>query len=195
MIKKYVGNILMTIGVVLLIIVSYGMFENKTHQNELIESFNAIKTEAALSLNEEGGETTTEKDSLAVSILRIPSIQLESPVVKGATSVKLNRALGMIDNLDEPGTTNGSSAIAGHQSHQFGQFFNRLNELQIGDSFELETSKDVFVYEVFNIQIVSPNNVEVLQRQEGISMLSLVTCYPERSNKYRLVVQAKQIEV
>ena len=64
-----------------------------------------------------------------MSILIIPSIQLESPVIDGATSANLNRALGMIMNLDAPGTLNGSSAISGHQSHQFGYFFNRLSEL------------------------------------------------------------------
>ena len=195
MIKKHVGNILMFIGVILLIIVSYGMFENKTHQNELMESFRAIKTEAALTSHGEPEETIIEKDSQAVSILRIPSIQLELPVVDGATSIKLNQALGMIENLDTPGTKNGSTAIAGHQSHQFGQFFNRLHELQVGDKFELEISTDVLVYEVFYIQVVSPNNVEVLSPQDGISMLSLITCYPARSNQYRLVVQAKQIEI
>lgn len=195
MTKKSVGNILMIIGCVLLVIVSYGMIENKTHQKELIESFKAIKTEAALASNEGTEKATTIKDSAAISILRIPSIQLESPVIEGTTSTKLNRALGMIANLDAPGTPNGSTAIAGHQSHQFGHFFNRLNELQIGDRLELETSTDLLVYEVFDIQIVKPNNVEVLSRQEGISMLSLVTCYPERSNKYRLVVQAKQQEI
>lgn len=129
-----------------------------------------------------------------MSILILPSIQLESPVIDGATSANLNRALGMIMNLDAPGTLNGSSAIARHQSHQFGYFFNRLNELQIGDKFELEVSTDTLVYEVFDIQIVKPNNVEVLNRQEGVFMLSLITCCPERSNKYRLVVQAKQVE-
>lgn len=195
MTKKSVGNILMIIGCVLLVIVSYGMIENKTHQKELIESFKAIKTEAALASNEGTEKATTIKDSAAISILRIPSIQLESPVIEGTTSTKLNRALGMIANLDAPGTPNGSTAIAGHQSHQFGHFFNRLNELQIGDRLELETSTDLLVYEVFDIQIVKPNNVEVLSRQEGISMLSLVTCYPERSNKYRLVVQAKRQEI
>ena len=195
MIKKHVGNILMFIGVILLIIVSYGMFENKTHQNELMESFRAIKTEAALTSHGEPEETIIEKDSQAVSILRIPSIQLELPVVDGATSIKLNQALGMIENLDTPGTKNGSTAIAGHQSHQFGQFFNRLHELQVGDKFELEISTDVLVYEVFYIQVVSPNNVEVLSTQDGKSMLSLITCYPARSNQYRLVVQAKQIEI
>lgn len=59
---------------------------------------------------------------------------------------------------------------------------------------EQYVSTDTLVYEVFDIQIVKPNNVEVLNRQEGISMLSLITCYPERSNEYRLVVQAKQVE-
>lgn len=195
MMKKSVGNILMIIGCVLLVIVSYGMIENKTHQKELIESFNAIKTEAALAPDEKTKKVITQKDSVAVSVLRIPTIQLESPVIDGATPAKLNQALGMIANLDAPGTPNGSSAIAGHQSHQFGHFFNRLNELQIGDRFELEISTDLLVYEVFDIQIVKPNNVEVLNRQEGISILSLITCYPERSNKYRLVVQAKQVEI
>lgn len=195
MMKKSVGNILMIIGCVLLVIVSYGMIENKTHQKELIESFKAIKTEAALAPDEKTKKVITQKDSVAISILRIPAIQLESPVIDGATPAKLNRALGMIANLDAPGTPNGSAAIAGHQSHQFGHFFNRLNELEIGDRFELEISTDLLVYEVFDIQIVKPNNVEVLNRQEGISILSLITCYPERSNKYRLVVQAKQVEI
>lgn len=194
MMKKSVGNMLMIIGYVLFITVCYGMIENKIHQKELIESFSAIQNETALASDVEVENTPTKKDSIATSILRIPSIQLESPVIDGATSDKLNRALGMIENLDAPGTPNGSSAIAGHQSHQFGYFFNRLNELQLGDKFELDVSTDTLVYEVFDIQIVKPNNVEILNRQEGISMLSLITCYPERSNKYRLVVQAKQVE-
>ncbi|TQR14242.1 sortase domain-containing protein [Psychrobacillus soli] len=41
--------------------------------------------------------------------------------------------------------------------------------------------------------IVTPENVDILNRQKGMTLLSLVTCYPERSNQFRLVVQAKQI--
>jgi sortase A len=100
----------------------------------------------------------------------------------------------MIAGLDEPGELNGSAAIAGHQSHVFGRFFNRLEELQIGDRFKLETRTATLQFEVFNIQIVKPENVNILERQKGISLLSLVTCYPERSNKFRLVVQAKKVE-
>ena len=172
MMKKSVGNMLMIIGCVLFITVCYGMIENKIHQKELIESFSAIQNETALASDVEVENTPTKKDSIATSILRIPSIQLESPVIDGVTSTNLNRALGMIMNLDAPGTLNGSSAIARHQSHQFGYFFNRLNELQIGDKFELEVSTDTLVYEVFDIQIVKSNNVDIESSGRSIYAVS-----------------------
>ncbi|WP_093267583.1 sortase [Psychrobacillus sp. OK032] len=75
----------------------------------------------------------------------------------------------------------------------FGQFFNRLNELQIGDQFEVETITETLQYEIFDIVVVKPENVDILKRQKGIMLLSLLTYYPERSNQFRLVVQAKQI--
>ncbi|MEI4769044.1 class D sortase [Psychrobacillus sp. FJAT-51614] len=199
--KKSLGNIMIGLGLVILILVGYGMMEHKRQQNELIQSFTAIKTEAATndSIDKTIGQAmnspkqeTREND--VVGILKIPEIELEAPVLKGATTDNLNKALGMINGLDDPGTLNGSTAIAGHQSHVFGQFFNRLNELKIGDRFELETSTDTLNFKVFNIQVVKPENVEILMRQEGISLLSLVTCYPERSNQFRLVVQAKKVE-
>ncbi|QFF97789.1 class D sortase [Psychrobacillus glaciei] len=197
--KKYVGNSLIGIGLLILFIVSYGVMENQQHQKELIESFTSIKTEAATEKAIVGVKATDaqqlkELKQEVVGILKIPSIHLKSPVLEGATPENLNRALGMIAGLDDPEELNGSSAIAGHQAHVFGQFFNRLNELQVGDRFELETRTDTLQFEVFNIQIVKPENVDILERQKGISLLSLVTCYPERSNMFRLVVQAKKVE-
>ncbi|MFJ7969962.1 class D sortase [Psychrobacillus sp. NPDC096389] len=194
--KKRIGNLLILIAISLLIITGYGMFENKQHQEQLIESFAGIKTEAATNkpIEVPHGSTQLIEGTRGVEgILNINAIDLKAPVVRGAAPEKLNKALGKIDGLDEFGTLNGTSAIAGHQSHVFGQFFNRLDELQIGDQFELETTTDTLQYEVFDIQVVKPENVDVLKRQKGITLLSLVTCYPERSNKLRLVVQAKQI--
>lgn len=194
--KKRIGNLLILIAISILIIVGYGMFENKQHQEQLIESFAGIKTEAATNkaLEVSHGSTPSIKETKEIEgILNIDAIDLKAPVVRGAAPEKLNKALGTIDGLDEFGTLNGTSAIAGHQSHVFGQFFNRLDELQIGDQFELETITDTLRYEIFDIQVVKPEKVDVLKRQKGITLLSLVTCYPERSNKFRLVVQAKQI--
>ena len=197
--KKWVGNFLMVAGLLLIVIVSYGVMENRHHQKELIQSFTAIKTEAAVTpelgvaVNSIKETNKNELPSQVEAILRIPKIELELAVLKGATPENLNSALGMIEGLDEPGVADGSTAIAGHQSHVFGQFFNRLNELKIGDQIELETNKDTLKYEVFGIEIVKPENVEILKSKKGISLISLVTCYPERSNKYRLVVQGRLV--
>lgn len=183
----------------MLIVVGGGMWKNKQHQEQLIQSFAGIKTEAATSNaievlpTKNGSALSSNEVDDVMGILNIDSIDLKAPVVRGAAPEKLNKALGMIEGLDEPGTQGGTSAIAGHQSHVFGQFFNRLDELQIGDQFEVETITETLQYEIFDIQIVKPENVDVLNRQKGITLLSLVTCYPERSNQFRLVVQAKQI--
>ncbi|MFJ5769395.1 class D sortase [Psychrobacillus sp. NPDC093180] len=201
MMKKHIGNLLILIAISMLIIVGHGMLKNKQHQEQLVESFANIKTEAATS-ESKGSQPTKDEDESTLSmeraddamgILTIDSIDLQAPVVRGAAPEKLNKALGTIDGLDEPETINGTSAIAGHQSHVFGQFFNRLNELQIGDQFELETITETLRYEIFDIVVVKPENVDILKRQKGITLLSLVTCFPERSNQFRLVVQAKQI--
>ena len=197
--KKWVGNFLMVAGLFLVVVVSYGVLENQHHQKELIQSFTSIKTEAAVTPElgvAANSIKETNKNKLpnqVKAILRIPKIELELAVLKGATPENLNRALGMIDGLDEPGVVGGSAAIAGHQSHIFGQFFNRLNELKIGDQFEIETNDEVLEYEVFGIEVVKPENVEILKSQKGVSLMSLVTCYPERSNKYRLVVQGRKV--
>ncbi|WP_144510246.1 class D sortase [Bacillus sp. FJAT-22090] len=197
--KKLIGNILILIAISILIFIADGMLKNKQHQDQLIQSFAGIKTEAATSKMMGGFSTniapnlSSEAANEVTGILRIDSIDLKAPVVRGATPAKLNKSLGTIDGLDEPGTLNGSAAIAGHQSHVFGQFFNRLDELQIGDKFSLETISETLHYEVFDIIVVKPENVGIVKRQKGITLISLITCYPERSNQFRLVVQAKQI--
>lgn len=190
------GNLLILIALSMLLIVGQGMLKNKQHQEQLVQSFAGIKTEAASSNIQESTQklprSFNESNEVA-GILNINSIDLKASVVKGADPEKLDKTLGTIDGLDEPGTPNGSTAIAGHQSHIFGQFFNRLDELQVGDHVELETITETLQFEVFNIEVVEPEDVGILKRQEGITLLSLVTCYPERSNKFRLIVQAKQI--
>lgn len=197
---KWIGNLLIAIGLASLVILLAGVKNNADQQNELMKAFVALKTEASDKTDDIEQFQIPEKLEAANipedmnGILSIPAIELKAPVLEGATPDNLNKALGAISGLDKPGVMNGSYAIAGHQSHIFGKFFNRLNELEKGDIFIFETAEETFRFQVFAIEIVNPEEVEVLEPQEGMAMLSLVTCYPENSNKYRLVVQAKLIE-
>ena len=197
--KKWLSNLMIIAGLILLITLGWGIKNTQDNQAGLIEAFEAVKTEASTGelFPKETFGNTAEAAGLpdgVEAVLTIPAIDLESPVLAGATPTNLDKALGSISGLNEPGQMDGSYAIAGHQAHVFGKFFNRLNELEKGDRFALETIGEEMEFEVFDIQIVKPEQVDVLEPKKGMAMVSLVTCYPENSNEFRLIVQAKKVD-
>ena len=199
--KKWIGNLLILTGAALLIWLWSGSNQVQKNQDQLIEAFAAVKDsgetgELRIVSDDESvkGKAKSTLPSNIEGVLSIPSIQLKSPVIAGASGENLNQSLASISGMDKPGVLNGSYAIAGHQSHVFGEFFNRLNELQVGEHFSYETMTETLTFEVFDIQIVKPSEVDSLNSQKGMALLSLITCYPERSNKYRLIVHSKRID-
>lgn len=197
--KKWLSNLMIIAGLVLLITLGWGIKNTQDNQADLIEAFEAVKTEASTgeAFQNEVFGNSAEAAGLpdgVEAVLTIPAIDLKSPVLAGATPANLDKALGSISGLDEPGQMDGSYAIAGHQAHVFGKFFNRLNELEKGDHFALETLEEEMEFEVFDIQIVKPEQVDVLEPEKGMALVSLITCYPENSNEFRLIVQAKKVD-
>ena len=200
---KWFGVSLMTVGAATLLLLASGVTSNKTQYTERLEAFETMKAEAAMVNNIQkpielkntiSKETANQQLSGVEGVLAIPQIDLKAPVLLGADEQTLAQGLGAIENMDAPGETNGSYAIAGHQSYVFGQYFNRLHELKEGQKFTFETVDGVQNYEIFAVQIVKPERVDVLDQRKDIALLSLITCYPERSNEFRLIVQAKRIE-
>lgn len=200
-ITKWIGTGFILAGAAILIWLTAGMQEKSSNERRQLEAFSAMKAEAATVgtavLPGQTKEDNARQDSVfnqIEGILEIPQIDLKAPVSYGADEQTLADGLGAIENMDEPGVEGGSYAIAGHQSYVFGQYFNRLHEMELGQRFTFDTLDGTQQYEVFDIRIVKPEQVEILDRQKGISLLSLITCYPERSNEFRLVVQAKRVE-
>jgi sortase A len=118
------------------------------------------------------------RDSLAaqsgapLGVLRISKIHLEAPVLDGTDDVTLNRGVGRIAGTARPGEQ-GNIGIAGHRDG----FFRGLKDVAAGDAIELKTLKGTDTYVVDRIQIVTPNNVDVL-RPGPVPLVTLVTCYP-----------------
>ncbi|MEZ7172823.1 class D sortase [Sporosarcina sp. OR05] len=194
---KWMGTLFIGCGCGLLIWLYAGNAKADNEQQEVIEAFKSIQVTEPLNETAEStsdGQAGSRDVSEVEGILSIPQIDLKAPVAKGADAQTLNRSLGAIEQMDPIGEVGGSYAIAGHQARVFGQFFNRLHEVEIGQELSFETLEKNLTFEVFNIKIVRPHEVDVLKARDGIAMLSLVTCYPAYSNDYRLVVQAKKIE-
>jgi|GEM_PF-154737 sortase A len=114
-----------------------------------------------------------EKQSgTALAVLRIPKIHLEAPLFEGTDVITLNHALGRIAGTARPGEP-GNIGIAGHRD----SFFRGLKDVSVGDTIELKTLQGTDTYIVDEIQIVKPQQVEVLQ-PKPVPSLTLVTCYP-----------------
>jgi sortase A len=107
-----------------------------------------------------------------LAVLRIPRIRLEAPLFEGTDEVTLNHAVGRIAGTARPGDR-GNIGIAGHRDG----FFRGLKDVSVSDRIELTTLRGTDIYVVDEIQIVSPQQVEVL-RPTRVPSLTLVTCYP-----------------
>lgn len=179
-------------GAVLIAFLYLGSSKQEQNQRELVRSFKQMAIERVTEAKSESEPVKFKND--AVGILTVPKLEMELPVVEGAGSEQLAKALGAIPGLDKPGQMDGSFAIAGHRSSVFGQYFNRLDELNQGDLVKLQTTDQQLEFKVYDKRIVNPEEVEVLQPEQGRAKLSLVTCHPENSSKYRLIVQAERVK-
>ena len=107
-----------------------------------------------------------------LGVLTIPTIGLEVPVFNGTDDLTLNRGVGRIIGTARPGRS-GNTGIAGHRDG----FFRGLKDIQVGDQIEFRISTGTLFYRISSIQIVTPDNVTVLENTPQPS-LTLVTCYP-----------------
>jgi sortase A len=117
-------------------------------------------------------ESLSQQFAPPLAVLDIPRIGLEVPVFNGTDDLTLNRGVGRISGTAHPGQ-GGNLGIAGHRDG----FFRCLKDVVVGDHIELRARGRTEVYQVDQIRIVKPTDIEVLENR-GVPTLTLVTCYP-----------------
>jgi sortase A len=117
-------------------------------------------------------ESLSKQFAPPLGVLEIPKIGVEVPVFDGTDDLTLNRGVGRITGTARPGR-GGNVGIAGHRDG----FFRRLKDVVIGDKIELRTPARTEIYQVDQIRIVKPTEVQVLE-ERSIPTLTIVTCYP-----------------
>lgn len=128
--------------------------------------------------------------------LSIPKLNLENLRVE-VGGEDLSKSLVHYLPSSKPGQF-GKIAIFGHSTlpqlfnnSDYKTVFTYLPQLNIGDSVYIESEGISYEYEVFDMYIVKPDEVSVLDQQFNASYLTLVTCVPPGTYKERLIVEAK----
>jgi LPXTG-site transpeptidase (sortase) family protein len=123
--------------------------------------------------------------------IQVPRLQLQAIVVQGDSAASLRHAVGHISKSPLPGEW-GNVALVGHRD----TFFRPLRNIRLGDEIQFTTAQHRFRYVVESIQIVAPDDVQVLEPSTG-SDLTFVTCFPfyfVGPAPKRFIVRARELD-
>ena len=127
--------------------------------------------------------------------IEIPKIDVSLPVYHGTEESVLQIAVGHLDWSSLPvGGESTHCVLSGHRGLPSAKLFTNLDKLREGDIFLLRILDEVLTYEVDQILIVEPQEVEALQIVEGQDYCTLVTCTPYGINTHRLLVRGHRID-
>lgn len=143
--------------------------------------------------------------------LMIPKLNVEVPVVFGAKNDLNSMANAMSNGVAhfsirgasaKPGEV-GNFAISGHsagniyQQSDYKFIFSGLTRMGTGDLIYMDYNSQRYTYRVTGTRVVEPSNSaslrEIANNNPGKPMITLITCTPLGTSKYRLLVYGEQI--
>ncbi len=127
--------------------------------------------------------------------VEIPAIHVSLPVYHGTDDTVLQIAVGHLEWSSLPvGGENSHCVISGHRGLPSAKLFTNLDRLVVGDVFMFRILDEVLTYEVDQILIVEPQEVNRLKIQKGEDRCTLVTCTPYGVNSHRLLIMGHRVE-
>ena len=127
--------------------------------------------------------------------IEIPKIDVVEPIYHYSTEVSLGEGVGHIHGSSLPtGDLNTHSVLTGHRGLPNQKFFSDLDKVGIGDHFYIHIFNETLAYEVVDINIIVPTDVDSLMIEKGRDLMTLVTCEPYGVNTHRLLVTGERIE-
>lgn len=127
--------------------------------------------------------------------ITIPKISVELPIYHGTDEGVLQVAAGHLEGSSLPvGGAGTHAVISAHRGLPSAKLFTNLDELEVGDRFTITVLNRVLTYEVDQISIVLPTEIDQLLPTEGMDYVTLMTCTPYGINTHRLLVRGKRVE-
>lgn len=128
-----------------------------------------------------------------IGTINIPSIDCRLPIYHSNSEEMLTKGAVHLAGTAFPiGDSSARSVISAHTAFPGKIFFDRLSEVEIGETFFVTVLGDTFYYKVTEINIVLPDEVEYLQPVKDKDLITLVTCTPYALNTHRLLVTGER---
>ena len=140
-------------------------------------------------------ETLNVAGDGVIGYVDIPLIQCSLPIYHGVDEAVLQVGVGHLEWTSLPtGGESTHSVLSSHRGLTSAKLFTELDKLREGDLFMLRVLDELFTYEVDQILIVEPHELNALTIQKGKDFCTLVTCTPYGVNSHRLLVRGHRVE-
>ena len=108
--------------------------------------------------------------------IEIPKIELTAQIAEGTTEEIMNAFVG---HFEQTSQWNGNVGLAAHNRGYPVNYFERIKELQKGDSIIYYTSQGKRIYEVENVLIIQDIDWLYLEKTEE-NKITLITCVEDK---------------
>ncbi|MEU0809021.1 class E sortase [Streptomyces sp. NPDC005970] len=206
-VSRLVGELFITVGVLMLLFVTYQLWWTniRAHQQA-----NGAANSLQKKWDRDGAgnrDPGTFSPGEGFAILYIPKLDVKAPIAEGISKLKVLDH-GMVGHYNEgklktamPWDKKGNFALAGHRNTH-GEPFRYINNLKPGDKIVVETQSAYFTYEMTSIlPQTPPSNTGVIgpvPPGSGFTKpgryITLTTCTPEFTSKYRMIVWGKMVD-
>ena len=140
-------------------------------------------------------ETLKVEGTSIIGYVKIDKIGVELPVYHGTSDDVLSRGVGHLEGSSLPvGGINTHSVMSAHRGLPSAKLFTDLDRLEIGDTFQITVLDQVLTYQVDQVKVITPREIDDLQIIEGMDYCTLFTCTPYGINTHRLLVRGRRIE-
>lgn len=127
--------------------------------------------------------------------ITIPKLNVELPIYHGTEETVLQVAVGHLEGTSLPiGGTGNHSVLSAHRGLPRAKLFTDLDKMELGDTFSVTVLDRLLTYQVDQILVVEPREVEALCSIEGQDYCTLITCTPYGINSHRLLVRGSRVD-
>jgi sortase A len=206
LLSRFIGEVFITCGVLMLLFVTYQLWWTNVQAHESADS-------AANSLVQKWKDHPSRKPGAfdpgqGFAIMYIPKLDVRAPIAQGVDKQKILDK-GLIGHYDKssgiptamPWDKTGNFAVAAHRNTH-GEPFRYINRLVAGDKIIVETADTYYTYEMYSrLPSTPPSNTSVIDPvppESGFTKpgryITLTTCTPEFTSRYRLIVWGKMVD-
>ncbi|MBR3157826.1 MAG: class C sortase [Atopobiaceae bacterium] len=122
--------------------------------------------------------------------VEIPKIRVTLPIYHGTRDAVLQVAIGHLSGTSLPvGGKSTHCSVSGHRGLPSARLFTDIDSLAKGDLFTITVLDRVMTYEVDQVRIVLPAELNDLAIEPDQDYVTLVTCTPYGINSHRLLVR------